>query len=194
MSKELLEDICAEIDSQVMAGEVVHIGEVLRIFDADSHPNNLKYTEFVRSYTTLTEGYYNKRIALRPNKYENIDLGRVLFNMCVGGFFGSVFDPYAGIVGGFAGGGLTVYDERKKKDMNLLPVAGGAVLGGVIGSFIDAENSHVYIYIGAGIGASLGFAIEFFEAKNREQKIKQLDDKHNHLRDQMIAYTVKVFG
>ena len=202
MSKELLESICAEVDYRLTKDEDVGTDEILKKFNIqDTDPKKSIYETFVRGYTTLTEDYHDDRTSLDSAKDRYFNLGRVGWNSLLGALLGSLFDPhiYTAAAGALAGCGLTVYDEAKKKGMDLSSVAWGTFFGALIGSLVDPESSNVCSYVGAGIGASLGFTKEWFEAKRRgptedaqlDATIKKLDDKYSSQRNYLITSTVE---
>ncbi|MEK6845447.1 MAG: hypothetical protein AABY26_01705 [Nanoarchaeota archaeon] len=94
---------------------------------------------------------------------KDIRLGRIALTTLGYGFVGAMFDDAHVVAPLTAAIGLSasVYDEVKKRGMDLFWPGMGMLVGGLIGTAFDADSNkyfpHIFSYGGAALGGALGF-------------------------------------
>lgn len=202
MSKELLETIATEVDYLIEKDELVHSVLILDNLEiAPSDKNRQIYRKFIEKYSDLIEGYKEEKQELLSQNEVGFNFERIGWNTFYGGLVGALFDhrAYVAPIGAAVGCGLTLYDEATKRGMDLSSVAWGTLIGGFLGNIFDSSNSNLYAHIGAGAGASIGLAKEWFETKGVKEKsddenrkmIKAVDARYQSQRKNLITKTLK---
>jgi hypothetical protein len=202
MSKGLLETIATEIDYLIEKDEIVDSVSVLNNLDIPSSDKNRKsYVKFIEKYSDLIKEYKEEKQELLSQNEVSFDFGRIGWNTFYGGLLGLLFDQTAYIapIGAALGCGLTVYDETKKRGMDLSSVAWGTIIGGFLGNIFDSPNSDLYAYVGAGAGASIGLIKEWVETKGLREKndnerrkmIEVSETRYKSQRENLITKTLK---
>ncbi len=114
--------------------------------------------------------------SVHSTEQRDISLERIAWTTIGYGLAGSFFpDAYlVAPVTAVAGFGLSVYDELKRKGMNLVLPAAGILVGGLIGSAFDIDSNkylpHVLVYGGATLGGALGMLKSFISRERSEER------------------------
>ena len=192
MSTHLLEQICDEVDSLYSDGKDIYVIDVLKKLKVDSsHPAAEEFRSFTREYMVLLSNH--KKEMRELGLQEEIDTDRVVKNGTIFGALGLLFVPeytpfdlemYGVTLGTAAliGIGLTLYDETKKKGINLFYTGLGTFAGGIIcGLFELLTESDFARHFGAAFGGLTGYLRDLEISEPEDNPAGQLDTKMKEL-------------
>jgi hypothetical protein len=214
MSVQLLEQICNRVDLLLFEEKDISIDIVLAEFEIDSsHQSFDEFKEFGGDYKKLRENY--------KFEIERIDLAskgasikRVLLNAGIFGIGGAVLssdtgpinlDFYRNAFNGFfpllasiTGGALTLYDEVKRKGLNMSYIGTGMYFGyatiNLANSLISFDDTSLLKYVGAIAGGFGGNFIRNLRKSNADygnktgEKIDRLCDTYEDKKRELINF------
>lgn len=183
MAVSILEKICLVIDRQSPEADN-SIEDILKKANIPlQDPDENEYKEFAAAYMALARKHFDEKQRLMQP-----DSGRVMVNTIGFAAISLIYMPKSHIhnqslydiaaiiaAGALIGAGLTIYDERKQKGMNLLYAGMGALGGAAFGLFLgDAYGSDALKYVFGLIGSVTGAALMLRNAKKDAYMLKNV--------------------
>ncbi|MEK6869858.1 MAG: hypothetical protein AABX74_06485 [Nanoarchaeota archaeon] len=204
---QLLEQICKEVDQQLLQNPNPNIDDILDKLGMDGSVSKTDIRDFASEYLKLAVNYKNKREILAG---PNINFKRMGQNALIFSFIGAalhsnypIFDPVyytsavhdpLAIMGFLGGAALTYYDEIKRKGISIFKIGTGILVGGFLGmlaDFLAGPESNLFGYIGAGIGGLAGY-LRKNPGEDFSKKImyeaQQLDKRYNEQKKELIKF------
>ncbi|MBS3107336.1 hypothetical protein J4468_00290 [Candidatus Woesearchaeota archaeon] len=199
MVENILESLCGDVDTQILAGKELDSELLLKEHNLYEDPFKSTYQGFIEKYhlfasSTLNEVQQIKSELKNRSAHNSFDIQRVGWNA----FWGVVLfsevivldNEYPFVATGAASTvGLTIYDEYSKKNMNLSVLFGGIFFGKFIGNMIDPINSDYFRYLGAACGGAIALVSECLKTPSKlkvnRQKIAALNSRLKKLEDSL---------